>query len=124
MRVLYEIAVAFSLFILMINFAFYWIGNSLGIDSVANLSNNFLETNATIAAQVDGIDTSENAFNPALIFGDFFGAVNLFIDFISGGFILNTLQGFGFDIYFLTGIQVMMGALTLFSIIYLISGRQ
>ena len=123
MRVILEIAIALNFFILVINGAFFWIGSALDIDSITAKSNNFLVTNATIAEQVEGIDTSESAFNPALIFGDFFGAVNMFVNFISGGYLFGTLSSLGFDIYFQTLFQVLVGFMTLFSIVYLISGR-
>ena len=123
MRTLYGIAIALNFFILILNGAFFWIGSALEQPQIIARSNNFLETNATIAEQVDSVDTSANAFNPALIFGDFLGGINLFINFVSGGFIFGTLQGFGFDIYLITLFQVIVGVTTLFSIIYLLSGR-
>lgn len=122
MRVLFEIVLAFNLFVLCINVGFYFIGNGLGIDSVSNMSLDVETINSELNSTSQDFGT-QGGFNPELIFGDFGRAITLFMQIISGGYILETLTNVGLSQDLIIPMQMVIGFSTVISLLYLLSGR-
>lgn len=122
MQPLLHMVLAFNLFIFCINVGFYFIGNGLGIDGVSKMSMDVTTTTANLNSTSQEF-SSEGGFNPELIFGDFGRAITLFMQMISGGYVLDTMQSVGLSEYLILPIQMVLGFMTVGSLLYLLSGR-
>lgn len=123
MRDLYQIVVALFMFMLCINGGFWFIGNALGIPGIAVYSTDFETLNQTYGNQANEFE-DDGGFNPALIFGDFGRGITVFMELISGKYVLATMTNFGLSESFILPIQVIVGFMTVVSLVYLVSGRQ
>ncbi|WP_431753939.1 hypothetical protein [Nitrososphaera sp.] len=83
---------------------------------------NFTTLQTSVNATTD-IFGAGGGFNTAFIFGDFGKAITVFMQMISGGYIVETLQLLYFPDYFLVPFQAIVGVMTLGGLIYLVSGR-
>ena len=81
----------------------------------------------TLVADVNSItvsfDDGGGDWNPVLIFGDFTRTITVFMEIISGGYIVTTLENLGLPAFFTVQFQTILGVMTLGSLGYLISGR-
>ena len=123
MRDFYQIVSALMLFMLCLNGGFWFIGNALGIPGIAVFSTDFETLNDDYNTTAQGFD-DDGGFNPVLIFGDFGKGINVFMELISGKYVLQTMTNFGFSDAFVFPLQVIVAFLTVVSLIYLVSGRQ
>lgn len=109
-------------FFLCINFGLWFIGSSLDLDSIKGMSIDFQAQNITLQNQINTFE-SGGGFDLDLIFGDFRKAINVFMQMISGGYVVNTLTSLGFPEDFTLPMRVVIGFMTIGSLIYLVSGR-
>lgn len=124
MRDIYQIVIAIYLFFLCINMGFWFLGNALNIPLITGYSTDFNTLQDTYNSTA-GDFQGGNAFNAAFIFGDFGKAINTFFGIISGAYVLNTMTIMGFSEYFVLPMQVIIvGFMSVISLIYLVSGRQ
>ena len=123
MRDLMQITLAVSLFGLIMNGSFYFVGTALGVPAIVGYSSDLQAIENNLDTQAQSFNNT-GGFNPALIFGDFGKAITVFMNLISGHYFLIVLTSFGFAESFVFMLQVVFGFLTVASLIYLVSGRQ
>lgn len=110
-------------FFLCVNLGFWWIGNTLGVESLTGNSIDFETLNSTMAGHADDFE-SGGGFNFDFIFGDFGKGLTQFWNIISGGYLLATMTNIGFDENFIFPLQVIaVGYLGVIAGVYYISGR-
>lgn len=110
-------------FMLCINAGFWWIGNSLGIEGIADQSLDFGTLNNTFTGQAEDFE-SGGGFNFDFIFGDFGKGLTSFWNLVSGKYFLDTLNNIGIDPNLIFPLQVIVvGYLAVIVGIYYISGR-
>lgn len=123
MRDIYQIVIAFYLFMLCINLGFYFVGGALGIPGISSYSTNFNTLNSTYNSQAQSY-AQGGGFNTALIFGDFGKGITDFMSIISGKYVLDTMTNIGMPDSLVLPMQVIVGFMAVVSLIYLVSGRQ
>lgn len=119
-------------FFLCVSAGFWYYGKELENAGILNSNNNpilnqslnLTELRGNFSSTVSGYQ-SGNAFNPALIFGDFGRGVTEFVKVVSGGYAMDMMQKLGFSQSFQTIMQVLVvGFGAAGALIYYISGRQ
>lgn len=122
MRDLYQNLILINFLFICINLGFYFIGNAFTQPTISGKSLNFTTLNSDSNSTVQGFQGG-GGFNTAFIFGDFGKAITVFMNLISGGYVVNTLTVLGFPDYFVIPFQAILGIGTVVSLIYLVSGR-
>jgi hypothetical protein len=100
----------------MVNAAFY--PGTETLQPKVNFTTLQADVNSTTAGFGDG-----SGFNVDFIFGDYGKAITVFMNMISGGYIVQTMELLAFPDYFTIPFQAIIGVMTLGGLIYLVSGR-
>jgi hypothetical protein len=123
MQAWFSAVLTLNLFFFCINLGLYMVNAAFYTDTETlqpkvNFTTLQADVNSTTAGFGDG-----NGFNTAFIFGDYGKAITVFMNMISGGYIVQTLELFAFPDYFTIPFQAIIGVMTLGGLIYLVSGR-
>jgi len=128
MQAWFSAVLSINLFFLCINLGLY-MANSAFYPEQADTDSpvipqavNFTALNENSTVIVDSFGDG-GGFNPALIFGDFIKAGTTFMQLVSGGYIVQTLNLLGFPGYFTMAFQGIVGVMTIGGLLYIVSGR-
>lgn len=114
-----------QVFVICISAGMYFFGTELGISKITDYSLNMAALNDTFKRQAEEYDQSDEGggFNIIFVFGDFTKAITQFMQIVTGHYVFNMMEKFGFAQSFVVGTQVIFGLGVVGSLIYLISGR-
>lgn len=123
MRDFFQMVLVLDLFFFCINLGLYMVNSAFYPDTeTLQPVVNFTQLNENSTAIADGFGGG-GGFNTAFIFGDFGKAITVFMQMISGGYIVETLQLLAFPAYFTIPFQAIVGIMTVGALVYLVSGR-
>ena len=123
MQAWFSAVLTINLFFFCINMGLYMVNAAFYPDTdTLQPKVNFTSLKGNVSTITDGFET-DGGFNTAFIFGDFAKAITVFMQMISGGYIVETLQLLAFPVYFTLPFQAIVGVMTVGGLIYLVSGR-
>ena len=113
------------IFMYCINFGFYFLGSTLQIPSILQISQVNFSTEATKYAQLANSTATTTSFlSPLSVFGDFATGLNILWNLVSGGMIIHTVQSIvGMPSAMVLFTQVLVSVAQILGVLYMISGR-